>query len=140
MAFGPDGFADGDDPGNAEAVISGGASRPWTTQWYATPEFGMLKHGTGLLLDLGGKVTATSVVIGLSNYGGASLEIRAGNSTAPQELRVVATAGNAGGVLRLTLPHPVAARYLLIWITQLPPDGAGHYAETVSHVQVTGHR
>ena len=140
VAFGPDGPADGDDPGNAQAAISGGASQPWSTQWYATPEFGMLKHGTGLLLDMGGKVTVTRVVIDLSNYGGASLEIRAGNGTAPQDLRVAAAASNAGGVLRLTLPHPVTARYLLIWLTKLPPDGSGHYAETISHVQVTGRR
>jgi cytoskeletal protein RodZ len=140
QAFGPDGFADGDDPGNAKTVISGGASQPWTTQWYATPEFGMLKHGTGLLLDMGGQVTVTSVAIDLSKYGGTSLQIRAGNGTASQDLRVAATASNVGGVVRLTLPRPVAARYLLIWFTQLPPDGAGHYQETVSQVQVTGRR
>ena len=140
QAFGPDGFADGDDPGNARDAISAGASQPWTTQWYATPEFGMLKHGTGLLLDLGGQVTVTSVVIDLSKYQGTSLQIRAGNGTAPQDLRVAATASNVGGVIRLALPRPVAARYLLIWFTQLPPDGAGHYQETVSQVQVTGRR
>jgi Helix-turn-helix domain len=139
-AFGPDGFADGDNPGNAKYAISGGASQPWATQWYATPQFGMLKHGTGLLLDLGGQVTVTSIVIDLSKYGGASLQIRAGNATAPQDLRVAATAGNASGVVRLTLPRPAAARYLLIWFTQLPSDGAGHYQETVSQVQVTGRR
>jgi hypothetical protein len=100
----------------------------------------MLKHGTGLLLDLGSEVTVSTVVIDLGKYPGASLEIRAGNGTAPQDLRVAATASNAGGVLRLTLPRPVAARYLLIWFTQLPPDGAGHYQATVSQVQVTGHR
>ena len=51
-----------------------------------------------------------------------------------------ALAIKSGGVVRLTLPRPVAARYLLIWFTQLPPDGAGHYQETVSQVQVTGRR
>ena len=137
MAFGPDGLADGDNPGNARYAISGGASQPWSTQWYATPQFGMLKHGTGLLLDLGGKVTVSSVVIDLGEYGGASLEIRAGNGTAPQDLRVAATASNVGGVVRLTLPHPVAARYLLIWFTQLPPDGAGHYRDRLPR---PGHR
>ena len=53
---------------------------------------------------------------------------------------MAATANNAGGAVRLTLPHPVTARYLLIWFTQLPPDGAGHYPESVSHVLVSGHR
>ena len=100
----------------------------------------MLKHGTGLLLDLGGKVTVTSVRLDLTEYQGADLQIRVGNGTAPQDLRVAATASNVGGVVRLTLRHPAAARYLLIWFTQLPPDGAGHYQESVSHVLVTGRR
>jgi hypothetical protein len=100
----------------------------------------MLKHGTGLLLDLGGKVVVSSVVMDLGNYRGADLELRVGNGTTPQDLRVVATASNAGGVVRLTLSRPVTARYLLIWFTMLPPDGAGHYAATVSHVVVAGRR
>ena len=52
----------------------------------------MLKHGTGLLLDLGGQVTVTSVRIDLTKYRGASLQIKVGNGTAPQDLRVAATA------------------------------------------------
>ena len=139
-AYGPDGFADGDDPGNASAVIARGASQPWTSQWYVSPDFGMLKHGTGLLLDLGRKATVTSVRLDLAAYQGANLQIRVGNGTASQDLRVAAKANDVGGVVKLTLRHPTAARYLLIWFTQLPPDGAGHYAASVSHVAVTGRR
>jgi cytoskeletal protein RodZ len=139
-AYGPDGFADGDDPGNASDVIARGASQPWTSQWYVSPDFGMLKHGTGLLLDLGRKATVTSVRVDLAAYQGASLQIRVGNGTASQDLRVAATANDVGSVVKLTLRHPTAARYLLIWFTQLPPDGAGHYAASVSHVVVTGRR
>jgi cytoskeletal protein RodZ len=139
-AYGPDGFADGDDPGNASDVIARGASQPWTSQWYVSPDFGMLKHGTGLLLDLGRKATVTSVRLDLAGYQGANLQIRVGNSTASQDLLVAAKANDVGGVVKLTLRHPTAARYLLIWFTQLPPDGAGHYAATVSHVVVTGRR
>ena len=140
MAIGPDGFADGDNPGSASAAIARHATAPWSTQWYTTPQFGMLKHGTGLLLSLGHTVTVTSVRLDLSPYQGATLQLRAGNGTVPQDLGVAATANNASGALRLTLRHPVTAKYLLIWFTQLPPDGAGHYAETVSGVVVTGHR
>jgi hypothetical protein len=139
-AYGPDGFADGDDPGNANDVIARGASQPWTSQWYVSPDFGMLKHGTGLLLDLGRKATVTSVRLDLAAYQGANLQIRVGNGTASQDLRVAAQANDVGGVVALTLRHPTAARYLLIWFTQLPPDGAGHYAASVSHVVVTGRR
>ena len=139
-AYGPDGFADGDDPGNANDVIARGASQPWTSQWYVSPDFGMLKHGTGLLLDLGRKATVTSVRLDLAAYQGANLQIRVGNGTASQDLRVAAQANDVGGVVKLTLRHPTAARYLLIWFTQLPPDGAGHYEASVSHVVVTGRR
>ena len=139
-AYGPDGFADGDDPGNANDAIARDASQPWTSQWYVSPDFGMLKHGTGLLLDLGGKVTVTSVRLDLAEYQGADLQIRVGNGTAAQDLLLAAKANDVGGVVKLTLRHPTAARYLLIWFTQLPPDGAGHYAASVSHVVVTGRR
>jgi Helix-turn-helix domain len=140
MAFGPDGFADGDDSAGAGNVIARNASQPWSTQWYNTATFGLLKHGTGLLLDLRGKVSVTSVRLELVQYQGADLQLRVGNGTALPDLKLAATADNAGGVVTLTLHHPVAARYLLIWFTQLPPNGSGQYAETVSHVAVSGRR
>jgi hypothetical protein len=139
-AFGPAGFADGDDPGNAGDTIATGATQSWATQWYATADFGMLKHGTGLLIDLGRPSTVAGVRLGLSQYRGANLEIRLGNGTAPSDLKAVKAARNVGGVVRLALRHPAVGRYLLVWFTKLPPDGQGHYQETVSHVMVSGHR
>ncbi|HET9080583.1 MAG TPA: helix-turn-helix transcriptional regulator [Trebonia sp.] len=140
MAFGPNGTADGDDPGQAANAIAANATSPWTTQWYDTAKFGMLKHGTGLLLDLGGNVTVTTVRLDLSPYQGADLQLRVGNAEALPNLHVAATANDVGGILKLTLQHPAAARYLLIWFTELPPNGSGQYQETVSHVSVAGRR
>jgi cytoskeletal protein RodZ len=139
-AFGPDGAADGDNPGNAANAIAANPSGPWVTQWYATPEFGMLKHGTGLLLDLGGKVTVTAVRLDLPQYQGTDLQLRVGNAAALSALHVAATANQVGGTLKLTLHHPSAARYLLVWFTRLPPNGSGEYQETVSHLSVAGRR
>jgi hypothetical protein len=139
-AYGPSGLGDGDNPGNAGEAIARHASTPWTSQWYVTPDFGMLKHGTGLLLNLGGKVTVSSVRLELPQFQGTDLQIRVGNGTTSQDLRVAAKANNVAGLVKLTLRRPTAARYLLIWITQLPPDGAGHYQASVSNVVVTGRR
>src|SRR5262249_47708272 len=113
-------------------------STPWTSQWYVSPDFGMLKHGTGLLLNLGGKVTVSSVRLELSQFQGTDLQIRVGNGTTSQDLRVAAKANNVAGLGKLTLSRPPAARYLLIWVTQLPPDGAGHYQASVGNVVVSG--
>jgi hypothetical protein len=140
MAFGPDGYGDGDDPGTVGAAIARNASQPWATQWYNTSTFGMLKHGTGLLLNLGGKATVTTVRLDLSPYQGADLQLRVGNGASLSDLKVAATANGVGGAVKLTVRHPVAGRYLLIWLTQLAPNGSGQYQESVSHVTVTGHR
>ena len=100
----------------------------------------MLKHGTGLLLDLGSQRTISSVRFDLTQYRGANLQIKVGNGTTPQALRIAASDQGAGGVVRIALPHPEVARYLVIWFTLLAPDGAGHYQESVSHVTVAGQR
>ncbi len=139
-AFGPGGLGDGDNPSGAANAIASKSALPWSTNWYTTAKFGMLKSGTGLLLSLGHQATITSVRIDLTGYRGVDLQLKVGDGTSPQDFRVVATADDAGGTVRLTLRQPASARYLLIWFTQLPPNGAGHYQESVYHVLVNGRR
>lgn len=134
-AFGPGGTSDGDNPQNASLALSGDPATPWYTDWYTTAEFGNLKAGTGLLVDLGRSVTATGVTIRLGGMRGANLQVRAGTSTA--DLRVVARAADAGGAVRLHLKSHPQVRYVLIWFTMLPPDAAGTYQADVSGVTVT---
>lgn len=137
-AFGPDGLADGDNPQLASNAIARDASQPWSTEWYATPDFGNLKPGTGLLLDLGHAVTITSVRVNLSRFQGANLELKTGDGTAPEDLNTAATMTNTGGVLRVSLQKPATARYLLIWFSLLPPNGQGQFQESISAVEVNG--
>jgi hypothetical protein len=139
-AFGPDGTADGDNPQGAMFPITAGTPLPWQTDWYATPDFGLLKDGTGLLLDMGKTVTVTSVRIYLSAYRGADLQLRAARAGGLGDLHVVARASDAGGTVRLRLAAPVRARYLLIWFTSLPPNGQGRYQASVYRVVVNGRR
>jgi transcriptional regulator with XRE-family HTH domain len=139
-AFGPGGLGDGDNPSGAAYVLASRPPLPWSTNWYASPKFGMLKSGTGLLLTLDHQSTITSVRIDLTGYRGVNLQLKVADGTAPQDFRVVATADNTGGTVRLTLRDPASARYLLIWFTQLPPNGAGEYQESVYHVLVNGRR
>ena len=121
-------------------MIASNPPLPWSTNWYATAKFGMLKSGTGLLLSLAHQATITSVRIDLTGYQGVNLQLKVADGTAPQDFKVVATADNTGGTVRLTLRHPASARYLLIWFTQLPPNGAGQYQESIYHVLVNGRR
>ena len=136
-AFGPNGTSDGDNSQNASLALSGDPATPWHTSWYTTAHFGNLQTGTGLLLDLGRTVTATSVTIRLGSAQGADLQVRAG--TTPGSLHVVARAADAGGLVRLSLASHPHVRYLLIWFTRLPPDAAGTYQAYISNVTVTAY-
>jgi hypothetical protein len=134
-AFGPGGTSDGDNPQDASLALSGNPATPWHTDWYATAAFGNLKAGTGLLLDLGRTLTITGATIRLGNIPGADFQLRAGTSTA--DLATAASDSGAGGLVRLRLPSPVRAQYLLIWFTLLPPDDDGTYQAYVSAVTAT---
>jgi putative peptidoglycan lipid II flippase len=136
-AFGPDGTADGDNPGVASRILDASTAQPWYSQWYATPEFGHLRSGTGLLLTLGEGATVSDVRLVLGSTPGADIQVRVGDDPSP-DLPVVASASDVGGTVRLGLTTPVTARYVLIWFTRLPPDGHGHYQVSVYSVQVDG--
>ena len=138
VAFGPHGTADGDNPQIAARVLTDPAMG-WVSQWYATPSFGDLKQGTGLLLDLGRTVTVTTVTLTLGSPPGTSLELRLGAAPDLSALPVVATATATRDQLRLPLASPARARYVLLWFTRLPPDDAGTYQLFIDQVAIQGH-
>ena len=138
VAFGPDGTADGDNPQIAARVLTDPALG-WVSQWYATPGFGDLKQGTGLLLDLGRTVTVTTVTLSLGSPPGTALELRLGAAPDLSALPVVTTATATRDQLRLPLASPAKARYVLLWFTRLPPDDAGTYQLFVHQVAIQGH-
>jgi len=137
VAFGPHGTADGDNPQIATRVLTDPAMG-WVSQWYATPSFGDLKQGTGLLLDLGRTVTVTTVTLTLGSPPGTSLELRLGAAPDLTALPVVATGTATRDQLSLPLASPAKGRYVLLWFTRLPPDDAGTYELFVHQVAIKG--
>ena len=139
-AFGPNGTSDGDNPGNASLVLAGYGANPWTSSWYATPNFGNLQPGTGLLLDMGHDVSVSSVKVVLGSAKGANVELRLGDANGtPADLSTVTSRSNVGGTVHLKPSMPMSARYVLIWFTKLPPDSAGTFQIFVYSITVTGH-
>lgn len=137
-AFGPDGLSDGDNPGIASRIIDVSTNQPWYSLWYATPEFGDLQPGTGILLGMGQTVTVTSVRLVLGAALGADVQVRVGDGPYPTDLSTVASAYRVGGSVRLTATAPATGRYVLIWFTRLPSDSRGHYQVSVYSVEVDG--
>jgi len=137
-AFGPDGLSDGDNPAIASRIVDVSTYLPWYSSWYATPEFGNLQSGTGILLDMGETVSVSSVRLLLGAAPGADVQVRVGDDPHPADLSPAASAYGVGGTVRLTATAPATGRYVLIWFTRLPPASQGHYQVNVYSVEVDG--
>lgn len=138
-AFGPEGTADGDNPGLAARILNVATDQPWYSQWYATADFGGLRPGTGLLLDLGTTETVTSVSLTLGSTPGTDVQARVGDVPSAA-LPSAASASDADGSVQLTLRSATKGRYVLIWFTRLPYVGDGHYQVNVYNAAVNGTR
>jgi putative peptidoglycan lipid II flippase len=119
-------------PGNTEdgvkapLAIDGDRTTAWATQWYGSPKLGSLKPGTGLLLDMGKQVKLTQVEV-LFGPGGTSADIYLGNTNtvsadAFTTFTKVASATDVAGDYKYPISSSATGRYVLIWLTSLPPE------------------
>jgi hypothetical protein len=137
-AFGPAGLSDGDNPAIVSRVLNGSTGQPWYSQWYTTPEFGNLRSGTGLLLDMGETVSVKSALLALGAAPGANVQVLVGNDADLADMSPVASAWGVGGTVRLTPTTAASGRYVLIWFTRLPPNSQGEYQVDVYSVAIDG--
>jgi hypothetical protein len=118
-------------PGAVPNAFDGDPSTAWETERYATPEFGGLKDGVGLLVDLGAPTSIAAVELGLRP--GTQVELRAADEAgATIEAFPLVAAGGGEQVVRLDAGR--TARYWLVALTGLPADGGrfrGGIAELV---------
>ncbi len=128
----------GDNPQDAHLAVDGRPGTAWHSDWYSTPRFGNLYPGTGLLLDMGHRVTVDKVRIRLGAARGAHFQIRVGWGHGLPRLPVAARSAGPGGVIKLPLSSPAHGRYVLVWFTKLPPDPAGTFQVRVFNVVVRG--
>jgi hypothetical protein len=104
-------------------AIDGDPTTAWQTDGYGSPTFGGLKKGVGLLIDLGKPTALHTVTVGFT-AAGARVEVRVADAPpkGPDDTRLVA--GDDGQQVAAMKPvSGTKARYVLIWITQLPKDG-----------------
>jgi hypothetical protein len=137
-SFDPEG--DGEETPNAVGLaVDNDPSTSWTTVTYrGSSHLGGLKPGVGLLLDLRHPTSVRVAELALT-AAGSTVELRAGNQAPHTEtdLPVVASTVKAGSQLRWELPRPTAARYWLVWFTDLPKADGG-YRIGVTEVALLG--
>lgn len=132
---------EGDGTENAAAAhdaVDGDPATAWTTDRYSTAAFGGLKHGLGLLLDLGRVEVVRTVRV---RFGVPGTTVRVYTDTARSGLLTgpaVAARAAAPAAVALRLPSPARARYVLLWLTRLPRSSGGGYRGSVAEVRLTG--
>lgn len=92
----------------------------------------------GVVLDLG-KVQQVGAVDVTFLGGTTSVELRTATSAEVPKLPTGFTkvAQGSGTKVALKPGEPVQARYLLVWLTNLPPSDSGNFRGKISDIKVT---
>jgi len=116
-----------EDSGEVGNVLDGNASTFWHTSYYVgNPVFGGLKEGTGLLLDMGRPVRLSQIVVQFGTTCCVHAQIEIGNDNNPvasalSTFTVLQSSSTAQGDTTFNVTRNATGRYVLIWLTYLPP-------------------
>ena len=143
--FDPFGSGDEDTAGAGQA-IKGDPAEPWHTSFYlGSSHFGNLKKGTGLILDMGKAVSLSSVTVQFGDNCCTTFDVRVGSDNTQSASTLNAftnVASSAQGQNATTVPVTSTAtgRYVLIWLTNLPPlaGSPGKFQAFVSQITLHG--
>jgi len=125
-------------PGEVPLAYDGNEATSWRTERYATPDFGGLKDGVGLTLNLDSPAVARRLVVTTKGTGGA-FEVIAGEPG--PEARVVGRGTFRDGAQQVALDDGPASGTYTFWITDLPPNAQGSgYRAYVSEIGLEGTR
>ncbi|MCW5951699.1 MAG: murein biosynthesis integral membrane protein MurJ, partial [Propionibacteriaceae bacterium] len=140
-----DGGSAQENPKETALAIDGDRETAWHTERYRKrPDFGGLKPGVGLVLDLGTVRTISEVKITLLG-GPTALEARVpaapATGEAPmesqQQWRRVAGVDSRTGSFTLGFDAE-ETRYLLVYLTELPPVEENYFRGAVAEIEVFG--
>ncbi len=127
-------------------AVDGQDGTAWITpQYFGYANFGNLpdrKQGSGIIVDLGSVRDVSSVVVQMYRSGQKAQVLAAGEGASgassladfSQRLTQLSTVGST---LDVKLDKPVRTQFLLVHISELPPDGSG-FRGGISEIRVLG--
>ena len=136
-----------EDSGETANVIDGNASTFWHTSYYVgNPVFGGLKKGTGLLLDMGRPVRLSQVSVQFGSSCCVHAQIEIGNNNTPDAsalgtFTVLQSSAAGRGATTFNVTGSTTGRYVLIWLTYLPPlnGSTNQFQAQIYNVVVRGY-
>ena len=125
-------------PGDIGKVYDKSPSSYWETDFYLGAKFGNLKSGVGIVLDLGKVQEVGKVTVAFQGVTSVELRAATGSDTDPGTYDgFTKVAQGSGSSVPLKPAKAVKARYLLVWLTELPLQSNGEYRGRVQDVKVT---
>ncbi|MBO0811842.1 MAG: hypothetical protein J2P23_07320, partial [Microlunatus sp.] len=132
----PDGGNGEEHPTEVKYAYDGNRSTSWDTMnYYGDPKFGRLKKGVGLVFDLGSAKTVGEVRLQLRGVGtnlqlrvpkGDAATVTQADMSSLKSWRTVAQQEGAGGSATLKPDQQIQTRYVLVFLTSLPKEGANY--------------
>jgi len=120
----------------AARVYDGNLATVWTSEGYNSAQFGGLKTGVGVLLDLGQPTSVHEVTLDLVG-GPVDVTAYAATSADIAGATVIGTATGASGRVQLkaasTMPQ---AQYVIVWFTTVAPDG-GKFRASIAEIALS---
>lgn len=135
-----DGGAEAEMPDEVPLATDGDTATAWHTQEYGgSAQFGSVKPGSGLMLDLGQTRTINSVQLTLV---GAPTDVQllvtnddANPSTSTvNDWTVMASATADGTTVTLTPSAPISGRHLLVYLSSLPQLTNGNFQGAIAEI------
>lgn len=112
------------------------------------PKLAPYKPGVGIVYDLGKEEDVSAASLGL-RYGGdhTTVELYAADSmsssTPPSSMKKIGSVTTNGQTAKITAKKPVATRYVLVWLTDVPQSprdeySSAGYKQAITDVKFTG--
>jgi hypothetical protein len=134
-AFNPAPHPDSSADQGTDKAIDASKSSSWKTQYYFDDQFGRLRKGVGLVIDMGKAVTVDKVTVTMPDGTPGTVELHVGSAGTNAD-PTVATSTAASGTFDLS-GRPTEGQYVTLWFTKLP-NVNGKFQIFVKDVKITG--
>ncbi|MGB5952406.1 MAG: hypothetical protein WBG57_07845, partial [Ornithinimicrobium sp.] len=125
---------DGDENNElTELAIDGDTSTSWRSRTYLAENWGNLKDGVGIAVDLGDTTDVSEVDIAFPQ-GDYRLEVYVGDQVSRSDMTQLGVADDASDEVTLRNDEPIEGQYVLIWFTEAwdGPNGEIVYVSEVT--------
>jgi hypothetical protein len=122
---------------NSEAgrVYDGKDSTSWSSEGYASANFGGLKDGVGVLVDLGRSAKVNQVTLQLPSVSDVRVYVGPDRSI-DGAAQLGTSAGKKGEVVIRAQGEPASGQYVIVWFTRISQVSDGRFRATLAEVTV----